>query len=485
MSACAKKIFEISRVVFILSIFLYSLPTVVSAATLSISPAGAGVTSGDLATIRLALDSGGTAINNAEGTLRFPVDLLRVVSISKSPSIFSLWVSEPVFSNTAGTISFNGGVPSPGFSGSNGTVFTVTFETKKVGSATLSITDAFVRANDGEGTNVLNQVFGGSISIAQPSSVTSPPSTPPSSNIESKGIQISSATHPDQTRWYQNGEPIFGVTLPSSATLFEMNISTSSKSLVWNPVPKPYSSVSVGELGSGIWHLSVRGKTGTLKNSPATYTFRIDRTLPTFVDTSFSYDTKNNQFLINAIATDTDSGIKEYTLLVDSSNLLHLPENVFTEGVYAMDGGSVGAHHVTLSAIDAAGNTSTISSSYVVPAKRDTESGGLSGLILSVIAIVILLSAAALFVALRTYRAVHTRATHIESHVQKVVHDTHHTLVVFGRQLIQDIEAIKRVQKIRGLSAEEKETLRMLLRETAVLEREVIEKIHRVEMRER
>ncbi|GAI35186.1 unnamed protein product, partial [marine sediment metagenome] len=42
-------------------------------------------------------------------------DKLEVLNISKENSIFTLWPEEPIFSNSAGEISFSGGTPHPGF----------------------------------------------------------------------------------------------------------------------------------------------------------------------------------------------------------------------------------------------------------------------------------------------------------------------------------------------------------------------------------
>ena len=95
------------------------------------------------------------SINNGEATIQFPVDMLEVVSVTKGSSIFTLWVEEPKFSNTTGKISFNGGVPTPGFTGASGYIATVTFKAKKQGTASIIFSDGAVRENDGLGTDIL------------------------------------------------------------------------------------------------------------------------------------------------------------------------------------------------------------------------------------------------------------------------------------------------------------------------------------------
>lgn len=95
-----------------------------------------------------------SAINAGEFVFNFPTDLLAVKEIRKDGSIYQLWISgSPSFSNTDGTISLAGGLPSPGFVG-EGKVATVIFETKKAGVAEISLDESRSRllANDGLGT---------------------------------------------------------------------------------------------------------------------------------------------------------------------------------------------------------------------------------------------------------------------------------------------------------------------------------------------
>lgn len=157
------------------------------AASLSLSSASAVVTAGDIVTVKVLVNAGGQAINTAEGTLQFPIDVLEALSLNKTSSIFSIWVEEPSFSNQTGEVSFSGGLPSPGYQGSSGTVFSVSFRAKRAGVATLSLADATVRANDGLGTNVLQSTGTLQLKIVQAPAVTPVPaqttnpaqSTPP------------------------------------------------------------------------------------------------------------------------------------------------------------------------------------------------------------------------------------------------------------------------------------------------------------------
>ena len=120
-----------------------------SAATLYFSPSSGNFSVGNILTTSVLVNTQSQAINNSDAVINFPASLLEVVSVSKSGSVFSLWVEEPAFSNSAGTITFNGGLPTPGFNGTAGKIVNIVFRVKSAGSASLIFSSAAVRANDG------------------------------------------------------------------------------------------------------------------------------------------------------------------------------------------------------------------------------------------------------------------------------------------------------------------------------------------------
>src|SRR3989338_1928237 len=146
------------NILFLLSLILFGISASqnAQAATSYFSPSSGNFTIGNVFTVTVLVNTEGVAINNAEAVINFPKDLLELISVTKSGSIFSLWVEEPTFSNSAGTLSFNGGVPTPGFKGTAGKIISTTFRVKKAGSASLVFSSAAVRANDGYGTNVFS-----------------------------------------------------------------------------------------------------------------------------------------------------------------------------------------------------------------------------------------------------------------------------------------------------------------------------------------
>jgi hypothetical protein len=113
-------------------------------------------------TMRVTMSSPDVAVNAASGILSFPADKLQVVSLSKTNSVLTLWVQEPTFSNSQGTIGFEGVVPNPGFSGISGNVLLVTFKVISEGPAAIKFNSGSLLANDGQATNIANELTGAS-----------------------------------------------------------------------------------------------------------------------------------------------------------------------------------------------------------------------------------------------------------------------------------------------------------------------------------
>lgn len=154
----------------------FTLP--VQAASLSISPGTRSLITGESFAVNVLVVSPDQSINAAEGTISFPPDKLQAVSLATNDSIFNLWVKEPSFSNALGIIDFSGVILQPGFSGVAGKIFTVSFKTRKAGSAPVAFINGSVLANDGKGTNIL-EGFGDAnyFLVARP--IPSPTSAPP------------------------------------------------------------------------------------------------------------------------------------------------------------------------------------------------------------------------------------------------------------------------------------------------------------------
>lgn len=156
-----------NKIFIFLSVIIFGFPLFSNAATLFIAPESKDVKIGDTFSVLVDVDSQGVAINAATADINFDNNLLSVQGVGFSNSIFTIWPEEPSYSNINGNIHFSGGIYSPGWTGSVGPILRITFKAKAVGQAKLTLMNASVLANDGIGTNILNNNYDSIINISK------------------------------------------------------------------------------------------------------------------------------------------------------------------------------------------------------------------------------------------------------------------------------------------------------------------------------
>jgi hypothetical protein len=98
--------------------------------------------------------------------------------VSKSNSVLSFWVSEPVISKSVGTVKFEG-VVLGGSAVFSGTVITVNLRSIKAGSGQVSFKSGQILANDGQGTDITGNLIGANFSVKDAApAVTTPKPVP-------------------------------------------------------------------------------------------------------------------------------------------------------------------------------------------------------------------------------------------------------------------------------------------------------------------
>lgn len=358
---------------------LFFCATYADAATLSLRTASPTVSVGDIFTVRVALTSNDQAINTAEGILQFPTDVVEVLSLSKS-SVFTLWVEEPSFSNQSSRVSFNGGLPNPGFQGADGTVLTVTFRAKHTGTATLSIANGVVRANDGLGTDVLQSATGATIVVVEPTTTpTSAPSpeTPapeqaPKISTAEQGLAITSSTHSNQDGWYTQTQAVLHWSLPSGTDAIQTLLSKKkgeTPGILYRPAIK---QKTIDNLDEGVWYFSLRAHTNKGWGSISTYKLQIDTTPPVLSGITVRYDHKDKSLLLTTAALDTLSprpaslegaasdalsGLSTLKVLIDGAVVATIVPKHLSGDTYRVPVTlEVGEHSAMVRASDRAGN---------------------------------------------------------------------------------------------------------------------------------
>lgn len=372
------RIFGLTLTVCLFIIFIFS-PVKARAASLYFSPSVGSFIVGDIFSTELFVDTAGAAINNAEAAVNFPTEFLEVISISQAASIFSLWIQPVSYSNSAGTITFNGGLPTPGYTGSSGRIFSVVFRTKKTGAASLILSSASIRANDGLGTDILTSANSAQYNLSAPlleKKAPLPPPPPPPSLPLPDAPKIISPTHPDQQKWYAQKEAKFSWPLPAEVNAVRLLADTlpaTSPNIVYSP---PINVKELTNLGDGVWyfHAQFRNQAGWGKVSH--YRFQIDNVPPEpfaikFID---GRETDNSRPNISFAAEDALSGIDYYKVKIDEGefNLVY-PEAVAEGKPYSLPFQEPGKKTILVQAFDRAGNNTGVKDELTVMALTPPE----------------------------------------------------------------------------------------------------------------
>ncbi len=366
---------KIAVMTMVIGAFLFSFASVniktAEAATLSLRPSSQSVSKGNIVSVRLIVNTDGKYVNNTEGSIQFPTDLLDVLSVSKSSSIFSLWVEEPRFSNYDGSVSFNGGVPNPGYIGSGGEVISITFKAKKAGNASVMIADASVRENDGLGTDILNSKSGASIQIqdAQADNNTADTTVKPTTPTTAKSSApdkptVLSSTHPKQDIWYKGTSALFSWSVPASVTSVQASLNKTEMSVPTVSYDGSVSRKTLNDLTDGTYFFNLRLKNGEGWSPTSHYKIHVDNTAPE--DFTPNVEDRDGKNIVKLIAEDKNSGIDHYVVSVDSQdNAVNVDPQSLTDNEYQIPPQSKGQHILNVLAYDKAGNKREVTASFV------------------------------------------------------------------------------------------------------------------------
>ncbi len=336
------------------------------AATLSVSPGTGVYAAGQTFTARVVVNTSGANINAAEGTLSFKPGELSVVSVSKG-TIFNLWTAEPSFSNTAGTISFSGGTPT-GYTGSNGTVLSVTFRTKGAGSPRVNFANGSVLAADGRGTNVLTGMNGGSFTVTAETSSPTPETVieyvPPANTPAAPSV--TSGTHPDQALWYKEKTARLSWSLPSGVTAVRTLLDERSSSVPTRVYDTPIDSIELS-LEEGVQYFHVQFKNADGWGKVTHYRLAVDTLAPTRFELSLPADVDLSNPIQTLVASTADatSKVLKFKVQIDGAEPIEIIDTENT-GTITLPSLTPGYHTVVVEAFDEAGNSTIGSLSFTI-----------------------------------------------------------------------------------------------------------------------
>lgn len=296
--------------------------------------------------VNVEVNTGGTPINAAEGTINFNTTQISVLSVSRSDSIFNLWTDEPTFSNSSGTIKFGGGT-TKNFSGTTGKILTINFSAKNVGNSNLNFSNASVLAADFKGTNVLTSIGSGNYTISLKTIIPPPVvGTPPAP-------EVTSPTHPDPNNWYSNNDPLFKWEVSEDITGVRLLIDQKKVSVSDVFYSEPISEKQSKDLADGIWYFHIQLQNNFGWGGVSHYKIQVDTTSPELFETQVKEgtETTNPQPTLIFDIKDTMSGMDYYEVKIDQEAPIKIEEKEYKIPVQ-----SLGKHTIIVRAVDKAGN---------------------------------------------------------------------------------------------------------------------------------
>jgi len=350
------------------SAFFIISPAAAQAASLYFSPSSGTYTVGSTLSVSVYVSSANQAMNAASGVISFPKDKLEVISLSKTGSIFSLWVQEPSFSNSAGTVNFEGIALNPGFKGAGGKLIAVNFRVKAAGIATLNFSSGSVLANDGQGTNILTSLGNASFGLGGAGPTVPEATTPSEAAGTPAAPQISSPTHPDPNQWYTANDAKFVWSIPSDVTSVRLLVGKIPQAVPTVGYSPAIASKELPDLVDGIWYFHVRLKNNAGWGGISHFRFQIDTEKPSIFDIrEVERDDKTNpkvRFVFDA--KDETSGIDHYEIQIDSGNPHKWQDD--GSGIFETPALGPGDHTLIAKAFDKAGNSLANSTEFTIEA---------------------------------------------------------------------------------------------------------------------
>lgn len=286
-------------------------------ASLYLTPPSGSFAVGSTFTVSIFLNTAGQTINAIQADLTFPADRLQVVSPSSGKSFIETWVAQPSYSNSHGTLRFQGAIPAPGVATSAGLVSSITFRVVNTGTATIRFMDTSrVLLNNGFGTDVLGQMTNGIYTLTVP---------PP------QGPIVTSPTNPDQTKWYKTNAVTlqWAPALPFPVQGYSYVINDSPTDTPDDTSEGLNTFVTYRNLTDGLHYFHLKALRGGVWGGVTDFAIRVDNNPPaaTEINVSPGKYTASQDIILQFGSTDSASGVDHYELKVIALAPSHAAEN--------------------------------------------------------------------------------------------------------------------------------------------------------------
>ncbi len=354
-------------------IFFFVGVSGVHAADVGISPSSGSYSVGQSFTVTIQTNPQGKSVNAVESQLSFDNTKLSVTNVSKTGSVFSLWTTEPTFSNTAGTITFGGGSPTPFSAKSN--LASVTFKVLKEGTAAVTVSTASVLAADGLGTDVYTGPSNASYTITGATTPTTPPptetptKTPETTDTGDSNAAITfgdpprapeagSAVFLDPEVWYATKVGIFTWEVPFDVDELALDIATSSEFVPVTKFDPPIDQLALNQelLIDGVQYFTMQYKNQVGWGAILHRKLLIDTIPPELFTINVRAGNSATAFpLLTFEADDKTSGIRKYELSIANGETTEISPDEAKIG-YLLKNLEDGTYTVKVVAYDFAGN---------------------------------------------------------------------------------------------------------------------------------
>ena len=346
--------FQKTKIIIFFALILFSFAAHAqnSGTSLYIVPSAGTYAVGDTLTVSLYVNTAGSSINAIEAGLTFPPDKLQIVSPSAGKSVIELWVGQPSFSNSVGTVNFQGTIPNPGLNTARGLISTITFRVKSTGKAVIDITDnSKVLLNDGKGTNVLNSTSGTILDLVLP---------PP------QGPTVTSPTHPDQSRWYGSNNIVLKWSGDNNTDSYSYLLDSEPVTVPDDIPEQNKEEVSYAKIEDGAHYFHIKAHAASVWGGVTHFAVRLDTTPTADFKINVEPSSRTTQLhpIINFSTTDVASGLEHYEIkIIPLSPVVHaatietLPQGFYVEAESPYIPELVpGKYDILVRAFDVAGN---------------------------------------------------------------------------------------------------------------------------------
>jgi hypothetical protein len=319
----------------------------ISHVEVSLSPRSGSFVEGSTFQVPILVNTHNISINGIEVRISFDKNKLSIVNPTGGTSVVGVWVEAPVFDNIHGTASYVGVVPG-GITTESGLVGTITFQAKVPGNAFVNInSNSKVLLNDGLGTEAQVDLVRANYTIL---------------NKAPEGVQIYSETHPVQSNWYNNNNPVLSWVKDAGVSGFSFELDNKPNTIPDNIVDTEDVTKSFEKLNDGLSYFHVKANKNGVWGTAGHFLIRIDSIPPAEFTIEANYMVAaailTERTLVSFFTTDNMSGVDHYELGVIDKNQPPTESPVFVEAespfqVPLIDGGKL---QVIVRAIDKAGN---------------------------------------------------------------------------------------------------------------------------------